>query len=112
MLLAPSCVPDFAVISAGKTFDRVRHPVSATDRCDSCNVMPGGIIIRPCPNCGGQLTTCIGRNKDEALRAVAVSSASYEPVERYILFELDVTEARCNGYGDVTLPSPTHWRSR
>ena len=48
---------------------------------------------------------------DEKLRAVALSSAGYIPLERYILFELHVTEARCNGYGDVTLPSPTHWRS-
>ncbi|MDQ6711948.1 MAG: hypothetical protein M3Z28_02000 [Candidatus Dormibacteraeota bacterium] len=50
--------------------------------------------------------------EDEKLRAVAVSSAGYTPLERYILFELQVTEARCNGYGDVTLPSPTHWRSQ
>jgi hypothetical protein len=49
--------------------------------------------------------------EDEKLRAVAISSAGYTPLERYILFELQVSEARCNGYGDVTLPSPTHWRS-
>jgi hypothetical protein len=49
--------------------------------------------------------------EDEALRTIAVSSASYSPAAHYILFELHVTEARCNGYGDVTLPSPTHWRS-
>jgi hypothetical protein len=49
--------------------------------------------------------------EDQGLRAIAVSSASYKPLERYILFELHVAEARCNGYGDVTLPSPTHWRS-
>jgi hypothetical protein len=46
---------------------------------------------------------------DEELRAVAVSSASYSPNARYILFELHVTEARCNGYGDIALPSPTRW---
>ena len=28
-------------------------------------------------------------------------SASYAPAHHYILFELQVTEARCNGYGDV-----------
>lgn len=49
--------------------------------------------------------------EDDALRTIALSSASYAPEARYILFELRVTEARCNGYGDVTLPSPTHWRS-
>jgi hypothetical protein len=27
-----------------------------------------------------------------------------------VLFELSVTEARCNGYGDVVLPSVTRWR--
>jgi hypothetical protein len=48
--------------------------------------------------------------EDEQLRALAVSAASYSPAERYILFELAVTEARCNGYGDVALPSPTRWR--
>jgi hypothetical protein len=47
--------------------------------------------------------------EDEELRRVAVAAASYAPAERYILFELGVTEARCNGYGDVTLPSPTRW---
>jgi Pyridoxamine 5'-phosphate oxidase len=47
--------------------------------------------------------------EDEDLRAVAVSSARYTPAERYILFELYITEARCNGYGDVTLPSPPRW---
>jgi hypothetical protein len=50
--------------------------------------------------------------EDEALRTIALSAATYEPAARYILFELHVTEARCNGYGDVALPSPTHWRSR
>jgi hypothetical protein len=49
--------------------------------------------------------------EDEALRTIAVSSASYAPAERYILIELHVTEAHCNGYGDVALPPPTHWRS-
>ena len=65
MELAPSCVPVFAVTVGNKTFDRVRHPVSATDRCDSCNVLPGGVHhfgcdMEPCPSCGGQLITCAG----------------------------------------------------
>jgi hypothetical protein len=47
--------------------------------------------------------------EDEELRREAVNAASYAPADRYILFELGVTEARCNGYGDVTLPSPTRW---
>jgi putative ABC transport system permease protein len=41
---------------------------------------------RPCP--------------DPALRAVAVAAASYDPSDRYVLFELGVSEARANGYGD------------
>ena len=49
--------------------------------------------------------------EDEDLRALAVSAARYSPAERYILFELKVTEARCNGYGDVTLPSPPRWQA-
>lgn len=49
---------------------------------------------------------------DDKLRAVAVDAASYEPAERYVLFELEVTEARCNGYGDVTLPEPRRWTAR
>jgi hypothetical protein len=48
--------------------------------------------------------------EDQELRAQAVSSARYEPAERYILFELHVSEARCTGYGDVTLPSPPRWQ--
>ena len=48
--------------------------------------------------------------EDPALRSVAAAAASYEPADRYVLFELTVSEARCNGYGDVTLPDPRHWR--
>jgi hypothetical protein len=46
---------------------------------------------------------------DQELRALAIAYATYSPAERYILFELYVTNARCNGYGDVTLPSPDRW---
>jgi hypothetical protein len=46
---------------------------------------------------------------DESLRAVAVGAASYSPADRYILFELEVLRAGCNGYGDVALPSPARW---
>jgi hypothetical protein len=31
--------------------------------------------------------------------------------ERYILFELGVDDARCNGHGDVELPEPRRWRT-
>jgi hypothetical protein len=36
-------------------------------------------------------------------------AASYTPADRYILFELQLTEARCHGYGDVPLPSTQKW---
>ena len=49
--------------------------------------------------------------EDQELRAVAVSSARYSPADRYVLYELKVTEARSTGYGDVTLPSPPRWRA-
>jgi len=35
--------------------------------------------------------------------------ASYTPTGRYVLFELRLSEARCNGYGDVSLPSSRRW---
>jgi hypothetical protein len=47
--------------------------------------------------------------EDAAARAVAARAASYEPAEQYILFELKLTEARCNGYGDVPLPVRRRW---
>jgi hypothetical protein len=47
---------------------------------------------------------------EPALWSVAAAAASYEPVDRYVLFELTVSEARCNGYGDVSLPDPRRWR--
>jgi hypothetical protein len=36
-------------------------------------------------------------------------ASSYEPMDRYILFEFQVSEARCHGYGDVPLPSTRWW---
>ena len=35
--------------------------------------------------------------------------SSYDPPERYVLFELQLSEARCHGYGDVALPSTQRW---
>ena len=46
---------------------------------------------------------------DAAVRSAAEAAASYTPDDRYVLFELSVTEARCNGYGDVELPPTTRW---
>jgi hypothetical protein len=44
------------------------------------------------------------------LRAIATRAASYTPLDRYVLFELRITEARCNGYGNLALPEPRSWR--
>jgi hypothetical protein len=46
---------------------------------------------------------------DATVRAAAIAAASYEPAERYVLFELLVDAARANGYGDVELPDPSRW---
>jgi Pyridoxamine 5'-phosphate oxidase len=46
---------------------------------------------------------------DPQLRNVASEAASYQPEDRYVLFELGINEARCNGYGDIALPVPGHW---
>lgn len=46
---------------------------------------------------------------DPAARARVVAAARYEPEDRYLLFELRPTAARCNGYGDVVLPSVARW---
>ncbi len=47
--------------------------------------------------------------EDPTTRANVVRSASYSPADRYVLFELLVDEARCNGYGDVPLPAHRRW---
>jgi hypothetical protein len=36
-------------------------------------------------------------------------SSSYVPLDRYILFEFHLSEARCHGYGDVPMPSTQKW---
>jgi hypothetical protein len=48
---------------------------------------------------------------DADVRAAVVAAASYDPADRYVLFELRPTEVRCNGYGDVTLPERRRWRA-
>jgi hypothetical protein len=44
------------------------------------------------------------------MRSVAAQAASYTPHDRYVLFELRIAEARCNGYGDVALPERRSWQ--
>jgi hypothetical protein len=46
---------------------------------------------------------------DPGNRSEAAAAAPYDPADRYVLFELLLGEARCNGYGDVTLPDRRRW---
>ncbi|MGA7096446.1 MAG: pyridoxamine 5'-phosphate oxidase [Acidimicrobiia bacterium] len=46
---------------------------------------------------------------DIDLWSEVAESASYEPADRYVLFELRLSDARCNGYGDVQLPATRSW---
>lgn len=47
--------------------------------------------------------------EDPATWAEVADAASYEPAPRYVLFELELSEARSNVYGDVDPPDPTRW---
>lgn len=60
---------------------------------------------------GGEASvTGTGHAVDDATtRAAVVAAATYEPADRYVLFELRPTEVRSNGYGDVVLPTPRRW---
>lgn len=49
--------------------------------------------------------------KDLTIRSSVGNAASYQPADRYVLFELLVDEVRCLGYGDVALPKRTRWRA-
>jgi pyridoxamine 5'-phosphate oxidase-like protein len=49
---------------------------------------------------------------DPAVRGAATAASAYSPADRYILFELLVSEAFANAYGDVELPSPSRWKAQ
>jgi hypothetical protein len=46
---------------------------------------------------------------DPDMWADVAHAASYTPVDRYVLFEFQLSEARCHGYDDVPLPSTRNW---
>jgi hypothetical protein len=46
---------------------------------------------------------------DRDMWSVVAEAAGYEPPDRYVLFEFQLSEARCHGYGDVRLPSTRKW---
>jgi hypothetical protein len=60
---------------------------------------------------GGEASVCgTGHPVDDAdVRATVAAAASYDPADRYVLFELRPTEVRCKGYGDVPLPERQRW---
>ena len=47
--------------------------------------------------------------EDPDMWSRVAEAASYTPADRYILFELQLSEARCHGYGDVPLPTTRKW---
>ena len=46
---------------------------------------------------------------DPDVWSLVAEAAGYEPPDRYVLFEFQLSEARCNGYGDVPLPTTKRW---
>ena len=46
---------------------------------------------------------------DPEMWSQVAEAASYTPIDRYILFEFQLSEARCHGYGDVPLPTTQRW---
>ena len=46
---------------------------------------------------------------DPAMWSHVAAAASYTPADRYLLFEMHLSEARRHGYGDVSLPSTRTW---
>jgi hypothetical protein len=46
---------------------------------------------------------------DPQMWALVADAAGYDPPDRYVLFEFQLSEARCHGYGDVPLPSTRRW---
>jgi hypothetical protein len=46
---------------------------------------------------------------DPHMWALVADAAGYGPPDRYVLFEFQLSEARCHGYGDVPLPASRRW---
>jgi hypothetical protein len=62
---------------------------------------------------GGELIVS-GRGRmieDIDVRTLVTELAPYQPAERYVLFELSVSEVRCHGYGDTPLPRRRRWKA-
>lgn len=46
---------------------------------------------------------------DPEMWSRVADAARYTPADRYVLFEMQLSEARRHGYGDVPLPSTRKW---
>ena len=46
---------------------------------------------------------------DPDMWSQVAEASSYTPIDRYVLFEFQLSEARCHGYGDVPMPSTQRW---
>jgi hypothetical protein len=46
---------------------------------------------------------------DHEVWSQVAEAASYTPLDRYVLFEFHLSEARCHGYGDVPMPATRKW---
>jgi hypothetical protein len=60
---------------------------------------------------GGEFS-CSGQGvpvDDPVIWARVAEASGYEPPERYIVFEFQLDEARCHGYGDVPIPAIQRW---
>jgi hypothetical protein len=112
-MVCHACIPVTPIIGRGHLF-LFMEPTSPKGR--DLQARPRYALHNSVPDTngtGGEFYVFGGAllAEDPAMQAIAIDVASYTPAERYILFELHVSEARCNGYGDVEVPSPRRWRA-
>ena len=77
----------------------------------------GSPCTAACPdNAGTGLASSVGelgpgrpQMEDPDMWSEVAEAASYTPIDRYVLFEFLVSEARCHGYGDVPMPTTQKW---
>ena len=67
--------------------------------------------VRDNAGTGGEFSaTGVGLALDDPdMWSVVAEASSYTPIDRYVLFEFQLSEARCHGYGDVPMPSTQRW---
>lgn len=105
--VTPVCTPDGLFV-----FMEPTSPKGIDLRERQAFAMHNG--VRDTDGTGGELFVAgEGVPVDDAhVRSVVVDSASYQPADRYVLFELLVGEVRAHGYGDVELPPTRRWTAR